>query len=135
MNSRIFNTCVKVIFPIQVMLSIIILFRGHNLPGGGFIGGLVLAVALILKALTTKEKVMEPRIKPKYVMATGLLFSLCSGLIPFLFNETFLKGIWGTTSFLGFIPSTVFLFDLGVYLLVTGMVLQVVASLEQELHL
>ncbi|MFZ8934008.1 MAG: MnhB domain-containing protein [Bacteriovoracaceae bacterium] len=135
MDSKIFNAAVKLIFPVQVVFSFIVLLRGHNGPGGGFIGGLILAVSILLRALTSNKKKSQFFLRPKILMAIGLLCSLLAGLIGLAFNRPFLTGIWSEINFFGFIPSTVFLFDLGVYLLVTGMVLQVVQALEEEVEL
>ncbi len=134
MNSRIFNTAVRIIFPIQIVVSIIILFRGHNNPGGGFIGGLILAVSIVLKSLTKEKGKPSLHWNPKFMMAFGLLCALTAGTIPLFIQKPFLTGLWPDLNILGFIPSTVFFFDLGVYLLVTGMVLQVVQALEEELE-
>jgi multicomponent Na+:H+ antiporter subunit B len=132
MNSKIFDAAVKIIFPIQILLSIYLLLRGHNSPGGGFIGGLTLAMAFILRALATNEEKRMPK-DPRWLIGLGLLCALSSGVIPFFTGDQFLTGLWSDFSFLGFTPSTVFLFDLGVYLLVTGMVLEVISLLSREL--
>ncbi len=135
MDSKIFNAAVRIIFPIQVIISFIILLRGHNEPGGGFIGGLILAVSILLRSLSSNPKKTSFNLRPKSLMAGGLLCSLTAGLIALPFKKVFLTGIWSEINIFGFIPSTIFLFDLGVYLLVAGMVLQVVQALEEELEL
>lgn len=132
MNSKIFDAAVKIIFPIQVLLSIYLLMRGHNAPGGGFIGGLTLAMAFILRALANNEEKRMPQ-DPRWLIGLGLLCSLSSGVLSFFLGKQFLTGLWSDFSLLGFVPSSIFLFDLGVYLLVTGMVLEVISLLSREL--
>src|SRR5210317_1244080 len=116
MDSKIFNAAVRIIFPIQVIISFIILLRGHNEPGGGFIGGLILAVSILLRSLSSNPKKKSFNLRPKSLMAGGLLCSLTAGLIALPFKKVFLTGIWSEINIFGFIPSTIFLFDLGVYL-------------------
>ncbi|MDH5582209.1 MAG: hypothetical protein OEY33_09920, partial [Bdellovibrionales bacterium] len=94
-----------------------------------------LAVSILLRSLSSNPKKTSFNLRPKSLMAGGLLCSLTAGLIALPFKKVFLTGIWSEINIFGFIPSTIFLFDLGVYLLVAGMVLQVVQALEEELEL
>src|SRR5699024_3145994 len=75
---RIPAVLARLLLPIAAMVSIYFLLRGHNLPGGGFIGGLIFATALILQYMVGGVVWVEarPRIHPQYWLAIGLL---CSG--------------------------------------------------------
>ncbi len=107
----------KLLTPLILALSIYILIRGHNSPGGGFIGGLVAGIALILPE-------REPKLStPFFLVFSGLSLSLISGVIPLIFGLPLFKGIWGVELFANFKLSNVFFFDLGVYILVVGMVI------------
>lgn len=132
MNSLILSIAVRVLFPIIVLVSIYILIRGHNEPGGGFIGGLIAASAIILKTfdggLEKTERAM--RIKPIVFIITGLAIAFISSLIPLFLGYDFFEGIWANFS-LPLIgkPGTPLLFDLGVYLVIIGIVSKIIFSI------
>jgi multicomponent Na+:H+ antiporter subunit B len=118
-----------------VLLSIVILIRGHNEPGGGFIGGLVAASGLALYALAhgPAEGRRKLRFDPRGVLATGLLVSILSGCVAVFAGRTFLTGLWMKTP----VPlvgklSTVLAFDIGVYLVVLGTALLILFTLDEE---
>jgi multicomponent Na+:H+ antiporter subunit B len=108
--------------PVQYVFSIYLLLRGHNLPGGGFIGGLVLASALVLRAM------VDPARAPKFdliaLSGIGLLVALVSAAMPWLVGDTFFTGLWGGQIWLPTLGKiklgTPLLFDIGVFLVVTG---------------
>lgn len=137
MESVILQIAARHMRPLLVILSVVVLYRGHHEPGGGFIGGLMLGAAYILYAMgfgVPKTQKTIP-VSPMVLTSTGLLLALASGL-PALINEyVFMTGQWFTllegTSFeikLG----TPLLFDLGVYLTVAGMLTLVVFSIMEE---
>ncbi len=136
MNSTILSTGIKLLVPLFVIFSLFLLFRGHNAPGGGFVGGLVFSIAFSLYTLNygverTKEKY---KIQPFKLIAWGLLLAVVSGLIPLLAGESFLTGLWYediTIPVLGK-PGTPILFDVGVYLLVAGTILSLIFTLWEE---
>jgi multicomponent Na+:H+ antiporter subunit B len=105
--------------------SIWVLFRGHNEPGGGFIGGLIAVSASILWAVAHGSAAARRRLPlrdPLRLATVGVLLATVSGL-PALFDGTpFLTHQWGTLPLLitDLKVSTVLLFDLGVYLCVWG---------------
>jgi multicomponent Na+:H+ antiporter subunit B len=106
--------------------------RGHNFPGGGFVGGLVAASAFAL--YTIAESVDKAKgilkISPEFLIPAGLLTAVLSGIIPLLFGETVFKGIWidYTLPLIGKF-GTPFLFDIGVYLVVTGITLKIIFTI------
>jgi multicomponent Na+:H+ antiporter subunit B len=134
MNSVIFRTWMRFLQPVILLISIFFLLRGHNEPGGGFIGGLVAGAALSLNALAwgSGEARKALGISPHHLMAWGLLTALVSGLAGLFRRGTFLAAEW-TTIELPIIGTakagTPLLFDVGVYLLVFGMVLTLVFNL------
>lgn len=135
MHSVILSTAVRLLLPLLLLFSVFLLLRGHNEPGGGFVGGLVASAALVLYALA--EGVENARrllkIDPRVLIGGGVLLSLMSGVIPLLFAQPFLTGLWLPWTFpvLGHV-GTPLLFDAGVYLLVAGMALLIVLSLMEE---
>lgn len=129
MNSFILRNSAKVIVPIMLLFSLFLLFRGHNLPGGGFIGGLMAAAAFILDAFAFNviHSLKKLRFPPSKIMALGLLLATLSGLVGFFLGDGFFKGYWLDLE-IALIPKlgTPLLFDIGVYALVIGMVLELV---------
>jgi len=136
MRSLILQTATRLIFPILLIFSIFLFLRGHNEPGGGFIGGLVGASAFVLFAIAFGTAVTRKllRIDPRVMVGWGLLFALISGFISMAAGDTFFTGQWifpilfGTELHLG----TPLIFDIGVYLAVVGFTLAVIFALEEE---
>lgn len=137
MNSIILQVAAKVLLPVVILLSIVFLIRGHNEPGGGFIGGLLGASGFILYALAVDLRSARRllMIQPKTLIATGLLVAIASG-IPALFqNYPIFKGLWVEVDFAGYEGlkiGTPFFFDVGVYLVVIGSTLLMAFTLEER---
>ena len=107
--------------------SLWVLYRGHHLPGGGFIGGLVAASATVVCAVSQSTTLARRRLlfgDPSVLAASGVLASLSSGLVGWLAGEPFLTHPWVSVPLgVGTIDiSSVLVFDLGVYLAVWGAV-------------
>jgi len=132
MKSLILTTAIKFVMPLLFLFSLFLLFRGHNYPGGGFVGGLVAASAFVLYAIAEgidgAKKIM--RFSLEAVIAAGLLIALSSGIIPVFFGEAIFKGMWidYPLPLIGKF-GTPFLFDTGVYLVVTGITLKIIFSI------
>src|SRR6056300_1003264 len=86
----------RLLFPCLIVLSLIVLYRGHNLPGGGFIGGLMAAAAFILVGLgsTMQDAKDKLRIDPVTLLGVGLAVTIVSGLSGMLNGDAFLTGVW-----------------------------------------
>ena len=108
-----------------VAVSVVVLLRGHNEPGGGFIGGLLAATASVLWAVAQGPEAATRRLplrSPVRLAALGVLLGAASGVPAWVLGKAFLTHLWVDLP-LGFttLPvSTVLLFDLGVYLCVWG---------------
>jgi multisubunit Na+/H+ antiporter MnhB subunit len=139
MNSVILSTATRILMPVILLLSVFVFFRGHNDPGGGFIGGLLAATAFALleKAEGRAAAARALRFRPQSIAAVGLGCALASGLWGGLGAGAFLKGMWPLVTIdeagnkhglpLGSIP----LFDFGVYLVVLGTVCAILFALEE----
>jgi multicomponent Na+:H+ antiporter subunit B len=139
-NSLILSTAARVLLPVILVLSVFVLLRGHNAPGGGFIGGLLAAsaFALVEKAEGLAAARRALRFRPESIAAVGLGCALASGVWGGVAAGAFLKGMWPLVTVdadgnkhglpLGSIP----LFDLGVYLVVLGTVLAILFALEES---
>ncbi|MFB3779711.1 MAG: Na+/H+ antiporter subunit B [Bryobacteraceae bacterium] len=132
----LFNTA-RLLSPLLLVCSVLVLLRGHNAPGGGFVGGLLAAAAFSLQAIVkgTAAARRTLRVRPHALLGAGLLASLGSGVPALLAGRPFLSGSWArlTMPFGGEIEvGTVLLFDVGVYLVVLGSVLLMVFTLSEE---
>jgi multisubunit Na+/H+ antiporter MnhB subunit len=123
--------------PMLVILSLVVLYRGHNEPGGGFIGGLMLGAAYILYAMAFGVNKTQKSIffSPVNLTAIGLLIALLSGVPALLAGDVFMTGEWVTffaQSAFELKLGTPLLFDVGVYLTVAGMLMLVMFSIMEE---
>ena len=122
------------------MVSVFFLLRGHNLPGGGFIGGLVLATAVIVQYMVGGAIWVEARtrIQPLYWIAIGLLAAGSAGVIAWFASRTYLTSLTLDLHLplVGDIHlSSTLWFDIGVYMVVVGAtVLMLVALAHQSLR-
>ncbi len=135
MQSLILSTATRYILPLLLLFSVFILIRGHNEPGGGFIGGLVATTAFALYAISSSvEKAREAlRIPPRYFIALGLTLAVSSGIFSLLMGDAFMTRQWNETIFpvIGKIGTPV-VFDTGVYFVVVGVVLTIIFNLADE---
>lgn len=136
MISIIFTTAVRVLMPLLLLFSLFLMLRGHNEPGGGFGGGLVAAAAFALYSFAFQSDAARRvlRSQPPTLIAVGLIMALGSGLIGLGNGLPFLTGIWeqitlpgGNQAYIG----TPIIFDLGVYLVVIGVILMIVFALQE----
>lgn len=180
MRTLIFATAIRYLTPVFLLFSVYILFRGHNHPGGGFIGGLIGSIAFVFHVLAHGSErtanayfritVYHPgrresysptrymwglvganiwnrnsegnterwqyhiiRVRPAYMMATGLFIAATSGVAGLLAGKPYMAAWWmkGELPIIGAIGTPI-LFDSGVYLLVLGMVLKMVFTMSKE---
>ena len=138
MNSIILRAGARLLVGLLLVFSVFMLLRGHNLPGGGFIGGLLGAVGFIVHAIAcgTAEARQALRAPPEKIAFVGLGIALISGLAAMLFGDDPFTGQWlfigATDDDKGLPLSTVLVFDIGVYLVVMGAILTLVFALEEE---
>lgn len=122
------------LLPLALAVAVYIFLRGHNLPGGGFVAGLVTGVALILQSLAGGLSFAEERLPRRYppLLGLGLAFAAGVGLVSWFFARPFLTSAHGHFGIplLGDIElASVIIFDLGVYLVVVATVLLILTEL------
>ena len=132
MNSLILRTMAPFLTGLMLVFSLFVTLRGHNAPGGGFIGGLLAASAVALYALAFG---VEPtrrtlRLHPMAIAGIGLMLSALSGLISAVYGVPYMSGLWFHV--VGLDLSTVMSFDLGVYLVVLGAFSSILLALEER---
>lgn len=117
----VLRTVSRAAFALIMLFALLLLWRGHNAPGGGFIAGLMSACALILHRMATGHDAL--RVNPITLIPIGVALSFVTGLVPYLTGRAFLKTDFGyiTTPLTGeFEWATAMAFDIGVYLVVIG---------------
>lgn len=137
MESIIFQTIARQALYVVMVFSLFLLGRGHNEPGGGFIGGLMTSAAIVIQYLAFNLEMVRKALPfdGKILVALGLLFAAVTGL-----GTMFAYGIFMTHSFAHImVPffgkvelTTAFVFDLGVYLVVVGGVITIITAVGEE---
>ena len=131
MTSLILRTGARVLMPLLLLFGLFLLLRGHNAPGGGFAGGLVVAAAYALHSFAFGVVAARRAllVDPSRLIGTGLLLALGSALAPLLLGKRFLTSLWlNSNAGLG----TPLVFDIGVFLVVIGVVLTMTFTLAEE---
>lgn len=135
MRSVILSATSRFLLPLLLMFSLFILLRGHHLPGGGFVGGLVAAAAFVLYAMghDVGQARRVLRIGTIQLLGIGLLVAVGSGAWSLLQGRPFMTGVWGhhPLPLIGKL-GTPAVFDVGVYLVVLGATLTVLFSLAED---
>ncbi|WP_177766015.1 Na+/H+ antiporter subunit B [Flavobacterium sp. I3-2] len=135
LDTIILKTATNYLLPLLIMFSLFVLIRGHYLSGGGFVGGLIASIAFVLHsfAYNTKRTISLFRFRPLFLIPMGLSLSLFSGLLPLLISKPFMTSIWflNKVDVIGAFGSAL-LFDLGVYLVVIGVVLTIIFTISEN---
>lgn len=126
----------RVMMPLALMVAAYIFFRGHNLPGGGFIAGLIAAIAIIMQYMASGFAWATERQRYPYhaIIGSGVLIAAATGLGSWFSGTPFLTSAFG---YIHWAPleefewATAALFDLGVFLAVVGAVLLALESLSR----
>ena len=135
MTSSILQTAARLLMPLLLLFAIFLLLRGHNQPGGGFVGGLVVAASFVLYAIAFGVDAARRAllVQPSTLLGVGPLVALVSGLPGVAAGKSFMTAVWTT------VPAgqaelavgTPLVFDIGVFLAVIGVVLTIVFTLAE----
>ncbi|MFO8146194.1 MAG: Na+/H+ antiporter subunit B [Bacteroidota bacterium] len=132
MRTIILKTASAYLLPVLLLFSVFILLRGHYLPGGGFVGGLMASIAFVLHAFANGLSNTKTLIKfhPGFLMPVGLALAFLSGMAPLIFDLPFMTGLWypDVIPVIGSLGSALF-FDIGVYLVVIGVTLTIIFTI------
>jgi multicomponent Na+:H+ antiporter subunit B len=134
-DSLILRTAARFLFVLLLVLAVFVLLRGHNEPGGGFIGGLLSAggIAIYQLACGVQRARRLVRIDPRALAGVGLLIAVASGCVGLVGGDPFLKGVWAAWEVPGIGKlGTPLGFDVGVFLLVIGASLTILFTLDEE---
>jgi len=136
-RSVIFEVVVRLLFHTMLVYSVYLLFSGHNSPGGGFAAGLVVGIALAVRYLAGGRYELGEALplQPGLLLGLGLFLSAGVGLVALVLGDYVLRS-WVLEAHLPVLGEvhlvTSLVFDLGVYLVVIGLVLDILRSLGAE---
>ncbi|MBH0237102.1 Na+/H+ antiporter subunit B [Methylobrevis albus] len=135
MRTLIFRTVAPYIASLMLLFSIFVLLRGHNDPGGGFIGGLIGASGLAIYGLACGVATVRRaiRVHPMSIAGIGLILAALAGILSLPAGVPFMTGLWVYPTILGSEAalSTPMLFDIGVYCVVMGAITSIALCLEE----
>jgi len=133
MRSSILQTATRLLMPLLLLFALFLLLRGHNEPGGGFVGGLVVAASFVLYAMAYGVDAGRRAllVDPSTLLGGGLFIALLSGVPAVLLGRPFMTALW-TKAGVGsavYDVGTPLVFDVGVFLAVIGVVLTIIFTL------
>ncbi|MEM6750181.1 MAG: MnhB domain-containing protein [Planctomycetota bacterium] len=139
MSSLLLRTAVRMIFPLTLLFSLYVALKGHNEPGGGFIGGLIAAVALVMYRMAMGPGALRSVLPVGFpsIVAGGLAIATVAAVAPMMMGYAPLR------SWHGYAPSmfgeevhlaSAVVFDTGVFLVVVGISVGMISRLSEELE-
>ena len=135
MTSSILQTAARLLMPLLLLFAVFLLVRGHNQPGGGFVGGLVVAASFVLYSIAFGVDAARRAllVRPSTLLGIGLLVALVSGLPAVVAGHAFMTALWTTigAGSMAVAVGTPLVFDVGVFLAVVGVVLTIVFTLAE----
>ena len=140
MSSLILRTAMGLILPLALVFAAYVALKGHNLPGGGFIGGLIAATVLSLYRMSNGREAFERMlpIHPRVLVFVGLALAFLTALTPIVFGRGVLTSLV-TDLHIPVIDlhlhfASAMIFDAGVVLVVIGVSVGMIARLSEELE-
>jgi len=137
-RSLILDTTIRLVVDAALVLSLYLLFAGHNQPGGGFVGGLVAAAAMALRYIAgglDDLHALLRRVRPWWFLASGLALAAGAALAPIAGDDSPLdqRAFDWDVAVLGHVKlTTALVFDTGVYLIVVGFILMLLEGLGES---
>lgn len=136
-NDMMFRVFIRLIVIVVVTFSLYIFFSGHNEPGGGFIGGLMTAIAILMLYLVFGLETIKKALPFNYgyFMGVGLLLTAFTGIISMIAGDQYLKQYFDyfQIPMFGEVElTTALIFDLGVYLVVVGTAMTLILTVVED---
>ena len=136
MSTLILRTAAKLLVPMGLALAVFIYWKGHQTPGGGFVAGLVASVALVVHRMSEGPADLRRMLpcRERFLVGLGLLLALGTGVGALVFGLPFMSSAHGYIAMDGKITewATAMVFDLGVFFVVTGVVVGMIDALSWE---
>lgn len=133
MNTLVLRVATRILLPLILVSSIFMLLRGHNEPGGGFVGGLIASIGFSLHVFVSGAEALRRMLRtdPRWIAAVGLGVAIISGLVgPYAAGAPFLTAAWISVG--GVKMGTPLVFDVGVYLVVVGAMLTFILGIKEQ---
>ena len=140
MSTIILRVASRFLVPLGLLMAVFIYFKGHQTPGGGFVGGLVASVALIIHRMAYGPRSLHRllRVRESTLIGAGLGLALVTAVLPLLLGLPFFTSRHGSIP----LPATdgsfewasVMFFDLGVMLVVCGVVMGMINALTEQVE-
>ena len=135
-HSPLLQTVAKIVLPPAILFAVYLLSRGHNLPGGGFVAGLMTAAAVILQYVAGGRQSGNgtPPFDPLRLIPVGLVLAVGTGVAAMLLGYPFLTSTFAYVDVpvLGtFELASAMVFDIGVFFVVTGVTLSILLAIEE----
>ncbi|MGF1635130.1 MAG: MnhB domain-containing protein [Phycisphaerae bacterium] len=140
MSTLILQTACRLLVPLSLLFSLFMLFKGHQLPGGGFVAGLVLSVATVVHRMAAGRASLAHLmvVRERTIAGAGLLIVVVASTVPVFFGLPFMTTIHGYIPLPGadadFHLASVLVFDVGVMLVVAGVVVGMINALSDEME-
>jgi multisubunit Na+/H+ antiporter MnhB subunit len=136
-RSLVLDVLVDLVVRTALVFSVFLLFSGHNAPGGGFIAGLVAGISIVLRYVAGGHAGVRAVIpmRPEGLLGVGLSVAVLTGILGWAWGEAFLESAKFEIDVpvLGVVKATSALpFDVGVFLVVVGVALAMIAALGHE---
>ena len=136
MSTIIFRSAVRVAAALIVLFSLHLMLRGHNMPGGGFIAGLMFSAAIVLEYLAFGIQGVKRFARSlHYIFGAGLAIVLVTGTASMAFGHAFLRSAWVTVTAGAYGPIQIasgLAFDFGVFCVVVGVTMTILTLLGEE---
>lgn len=133
MKNLILEKISKLYLIVMVVFSVFVLMRGHNNPGGGFIGGIITSTGFIFYGIINGSEKVKKLLKISTIelMGAGLFMGLIALVIPLFTGREPFTGMWMELSIFSSVIyiGTPLLFDTGIYFVVTGVFLSIIISI------
>ena len=138
MSSLILRTSMLLIMPLSLLFAAYLALKGHNEPGGGFTGGLIAAIALVLYRMSHGPAAFRKLVPvhPRILVVSGMAIAVATSGSPLLIGRPLLTSTVGELHALGetiHYASAIF-FDAGVLLVVVGVSIAMIIRLSEELE-
>jgi multicomponent Na+:H+ antiporter subunit B len=136
MNTLIFRTLAPFVSGLILVFAVFVMLRGHNEPGGGFIGGLIATAGFAIFGLSHGVARVRQAlaVHPMVYAGVGLFLAVSAGVMSIFVGRGFMTGLWLDIEIFG-VPlelSTPLLFDIGVFLVVAGTMTSIALALEER---
>lgn len=137
MNTVILRTVAPFLASLMIIFSVFVLLRGHNEPGGGFIGGLIAASALAIYGMGCGVAPVRRAliVHPISLAGAGVVIAALSGIAPIVFNLPLFTGLWWFPEIVEGVKTAIsspLFFDIGVWLVVVGAITTIALALEED---